>query len=299
MNGALIPVVKTVVADCGTVVLKNGASAQAAVTAAMTDDRFYDVSKAKVTYTSNNPTVAEVNEKGLVTARGIGIATISASVTIDGKTESDGFPIKVMPDLNLLSITVNNNAIKGFDPKNVQYSYLFDQASSQVPLIGARPVDDKMITEITQAKSVPGSATITIFDPITYDRKEYVVNFGVKSVNDEFNGTAIGGQWNWVRENPTNWKLDKNSGQLKITSGKGDISEANNNAENILLQSANTDWILETKMTCTRKPAQLTENAGIIAYQDDDNFVKLIYRATMGRRGQSRSSPLARLHPIG
>ena len=27
----------------------------------------------------------------------------------------------------------------------------------------------------------------------------------------------------------------------------------------------------------------MSQNAGIIAYQDDDNFVKLVYRASFGR----------------
>jgi beta-glucosidase len=38
-------------------------------------------------------------------------------------------------------------------------------------------------------------------------------------------------------------------------------------------------------MVCSRKPAGSTQNAGILAYQDDDNFVKLVYKAATGRRG--------------
>src|SRR5690606_25582222 len=44
MNGNLIPELKTVVADCGTVVMENGETAQTSLTAAMTDDTFYDIS---------------------------------------------------------------------------------------------------------------------------------------------------------------------------------------------------------------------------------------------------------------
>ena len=73
-------------------------------------------------------------------------------------------------------------------------------------------------------------------------------------------------------------------GSLTITSKKGDISEAVDNARNILLQSANTDWIAETKLTGSRIPSQ-PENAAIIAYQDDSNFVKLMFRAVTKRTG--------------
>ena len=81
--------------------------------------------------------------------------------------------------------------------------------------------------------------------------------------------------------------MSKQSGSLVITSGKGDITDANNNAENILLQSANTDWTVETKLVCSKKPTG-SQNAGIVAYQNDDNFVKLVYSAGAGRRGPVR-----------
>jgi hypothetical protein len=69
----------------------------------------------------------------------------------------------------------------------------------------------------------------------------------------------------------------------------GDVSEGSNNAKNVLLQSANNDWTIETKLVCSRIPSQ-PENAGILAYQNDDNFVKLMLRAVIktsrsGRNG--------------
>lgn len=287
MKGTLIPVLKTVVADCGVVVLKKGSGAQTSVTAAMTDDSFYDISKARVVYTSNNPSVVTVNKNGLVTATGIGVVTITAAVTINGITVSDDFPVKVMPDLNLASITINSKPLKGFNPNIVQYSYLLS-SSSKVPVIAATSVDPGMITEITQAESIPGTTTIRLFDPITCDHKEYVLNFGVKPASDEFNGNMMGKQWIWVRENPANRKFDAAYGKLVITSEEGDVSTSVNNARNLLLQSANSDWTIESKISSSRKPAGFTENAGIIAYQDDDNFVKLVYRANVGRRGAQR-----------
>ena len=108
MNGKFMPLLKTVVADCGTIILRNGTSYQTSVTAAMTDDSFSDISKAKVAYTTNNSAVATVDGKGVVTAKGVGVATITASVTIGDKTESGSFPVKIMPNLSPASITVNN-----------------------------------------------------------------------------------------------------------------------------------------------------------------------------------------------
>jgi len=279
MSGSIIPVLKTVVAECGTVVLRNGSSVKTSVTAAMTDDSFYDISKAAVTYSSSNPAAATVDEKGLVTAKGVGVATITASVTIGEITESDSYPVKIMPNLSPASITVDNIPVQGYNGDVTGFSYLMKASSAKAPVVNASPADPAVGVEISQAKGVPGSALITLTDYITVDKKEYSVNFGIKSVSDEFNGNSPGSQWSWVRENKNNWSLSKTPGSLQIKGEKGDIIGAVNTAENILLQSANTDWIIVSKVTFSRKPSGYNQQGGLIAFQDDDNFVKLVYRA--------------------
>jgi beta-glucosidase len=279
MSGALIPVLKTVVAECGTVVLRNGSGTKTTLTAAMTDDSFFDISKAKVVYSSNNPAVASVDENGLVTAKRVGVATITANVTIGDKTESGSFPVKIMPDLNAASITVSNKRVAGFNPAVTGYSYLMKNSSSQAPEVSVIPADKAVGVEIIQAKSVPGSASITLIDYYTIDKKEYAVNFGIKSSADEFNGTTLGNQWRMVRENKSDWSLSEKPGSLVIKGRVGDITGASNTAENILLQSANTDWTIQSNVTFSRKPSGSNQQGGLIAWQDDDNFVKLVYRA--------------------
>jgi len=286
MNGAFKPVLKTVVASCDEIILKNGSQVQTSTTAAMTDDSFYDISKAKIVYSSNNQSVATVNAKGLVTAKGTGVALITASVTIDNKTFSSSYPIKVMPNLNAASIAVNKKTISSFSSSVTQYSYL-KNAASKAPVVDVTPVDPAVVVETVQAKGIPGTASITMTDYRSVDKTEYAVNFGTSSVSDEFSTATLNKSWNWVRENKEKWSLSKQSGSLVITSGKGDITDANNNAENILLQSANTDWTVETKLICSKKPTG-SQNAGIVAYQNDDNFVKLVYSAGAGRRGPVR-----------
>jgi beta-glucosidase len=278
MNGTFIPEIKTVVADCDVVVMRIGASTQTNVTAALSDDSFYDISKAKVVYTSNNPAVASVDEKGRVTAKGVGVASITAHVTIDGKTKSDDFALKIMPNLNLTSISIDGKNIQGFNPTVTGYSYL-KNTSTQAPVVSATSADPAVGVDIIQAKGIPGSAKITLTDYVSVDKNEYSVNFGIKSVSDEFKSNILGSHWNWIRENKSNWSLSKNPGSMVIKGEKGDILGAANTAENILLQSANTDWVITTKITLPRKPSSPNEQAGLIAWQDDDNFVKLVYRS--------------------
>ncbi len=284
MSGAYTPVLHTVVAECGRVVLRPGNTVRTSVSASMSDDSFFDIKNAQVTYKSNDPGVASVDDKGIVTAKGVGTVTIFAYVTINGNTVSNSYSLKVMPDLKPATIAVNGKNITGFNPSVKAYSFLLTGGAS-APVVSATAAGTNVSVDVEQATGVPGTAIVTLTDNISVERNIYMVNFGTKSVSDEFNSGTLGKQWSWLRENPSNWSLSKKSGSMLITSEKGDIVSSDNDAKNILLQNANTDWTIESKMVCSRKPSGASQNAGIIAYQDDDNFVKLVYIGSSGRRG--------------
>ena len=283
MKGQLKPVLKTVVANCGVMIMENGAHAQTSVTAAMTDDRFYDVNKARIVYISSNPAVAEVDAKGRVTAKGTGVATITARVTIEGETKSGSFPIKVMPNLKPLNITVKGQTVAKFNAETHSYSYLLPASAAKAPKVEATASGSDILVDIEQAESIPGTAVVTLTDQVTLEKNIYAINFGLQSIDEEFNGAAPGQQWHWVRENAENWSLSKKKGTLTIIAKDGDLKEASNNAENLLLQSANTDWVIESKFQFSSKPSGFSQHGGLIAYQDDDNYIKLVYGAGGGR----------------
>ena len=94
-----------------------------------------------------------------------------------------------------------------------------------------------------------------------------------------------------MREDPALWSLD--GGALVLTAGKGDIAQAGNDVPNILLQEANTDWTVDTRMHCFSAPAAPAQNAGLVAYESDDNFVKFVYAATFNFRRQPDAGPAA------
>ena len=291
MKGAYKPVLTTVVADADQVVLRPGNTVQTSVTAALSDDSFYDIKKAKVTYKSNNPSVVSVDENGKVTATGVGAASVFASVTVDGKTVSNSYPLKVMPDLTPKSISVNGKSVVGFDKNIKAYSYHLKD-NSKVPVVAASALGgDDITVDIEQAKGIPGTAVVKFIDNITLEKNIFYLNFDVKSLSDEFDG-SVGSQWKWIRENQAAYNLTKKSGALTITSEVGDVSEGTNNARNVLLQSANNDWTIETKLVGSRVPSQ-PENAGILVYENDNYFVKLVLRAvTKTSRGNSdRTAP--------
>ena len=283
MRGQLTPALKTVVADCGLSVLRGGETAQTAVTACLNDDSFINLSDAKVEYISNNPSVVAVGKDGKLTAGRMGVATITAKVTYKGTVACGSFALKVMPELSLSSLKVDGKSIlkAGTD----QYSVVGKAGAA--PVVTATSSDPSLDLVIDQAKSVPGTALITVLDNVTGDKAEYAVNFGTKPVSDEFK--AFGKQWTVVRPDASACTVD--GGMLKITTGAGDVTLANNNASNIVLQSANGDWTAETKLTTSAVPSNPAQNAGLIAYEDDDNFVKLVYGAPVFGRGMPQVQP--------
>ena len=280
MNGsAFVPTLKTVVADCGVSVLKVGETATTSYTACMTDDAFISLDRTKVKYISNNDAVVSVDQNGKITAKSQGVATITVEVTVDGKTVSDTYSVKVMPDLSLASLNVAGKSVLKSGVN--QYSFL-RKAAANAPKVEAAAKDASLRVVVEQATAVPGTAVVTVIDDVTSDSEKYYVNFGVKAVSDEFKGTPASA-WTVLGENKANWTVE--NGALVITTEKGDLSTTSNNAANVFVQSANSDWTVNTKLTCSADPAAPAQNAGIVAYQDDDNFVKLAYGAQMFRRG--------------
>ncbi len=296
MNGTYFPVLKTVVAECGKVLLQPGETAKTSVSAAMSDDSFFNIKNAQITFKSNNPDVVTVDNTGMVTAIGVGTASIFAYVTVNGKTLYSSYPLKVMPDLKPAVITVNGKDIAGFNPSVEAYSYLL-ACDTTAPVVASTPAAKNVSVNVIQAKGIPGTAIVTLTDNTTVDKNSFMVNFGAKSVSDEFNNGTLAKQWSWVRENSSGWSLSKKKGSMLITGEKGDIVLLTNNAVNILMQSANTDWTIDSRMVCSRKPSGSTENAGILAYQDDDNFVKLVYKASAARRGFGGPAVSAAVQP--
>lgn len=287
LGGAYKTVLRTVVIDCDSVVLKPGDKAGTSVSATLSDDSFFDTQKAKIIYKSNRASVATVDAAGKVTAIGPGTASITATVTAGGKTFSNSVSIKVMPDLLPKFILVDGKEITGFSKDTKAYSFLLKNGEKP-PMITAAALSKGIVADVEQAKGVPGTAVVRLTDKVTSETNMYYFNFDVPSVSDEFDG-AVGKQWQWIRENKEAYSLSKTTGALTITSEKGDVSEASNNAKNILLQSANSDWAVETKLVASRAPSQ-PENAGLLAYQDEHNFVKLMLRAVTKTTRQARGS---------
>ncbi len=281
MNGKFTPQLKTVVSDCRVSVLEIGQTAQFHTTAALTDDSFLSLDKATIKYVSSNESVATVDANGLLTAVGAGIATVTVSVTYNGRTVSDSYSVKVNADLSLSSLKNAGKSLLKSGRK--QYSVLGKMSSK----VTATARSGQLKIAVEQAPTVPGTAIVKVIEPVTGDADSYYVNFGIKGVADEFKSNSLGHQWDVVRQNDDNLLVA--DGRLEITAAAGDITAASDNGANLVLQSANSDWTIDTKLQTSALPTG-AQNAGLVAYQDDSHFVKFVYTGVAMRRGQQQGA---------
>ncbi|GAB4234653.1 MAG: hypothetical protein Kow00109_07710 [Acidobacteriota bacterium] len=285
LAGSPEPVLEVATLECEAVVVHPGERITCGATGALSNLRLLDPAETVVRFRTNRPEVATVDASGVVTAHGPGVATITAEVTYGGRTLTDTWPVKVQPDLALAELKVAGRRPAEFAPERRGYSFLVP-AGAAVPAVEAQARDPQVQVTVEAAERVPGTTVITVVDPRTGQSERYVVAFGTAGVSDDFKGATLGGHWRRLRENAADWKLDPVRDRLVLTARPGDLKEAANNAANVLLQPANGDWVIEAKLSFSREPAVVDQQGGILAYQDDDNYVKLVYgRATHGFAG--------------
>ena len=97
----------------------------------MNDQSFYNLEDAKVHYSSSNPDVAEVDDKGTVTPVGGGTALITAQVTVNGVSKTSSYPVTVKQEVCANDILVNGKSLTGFKPNSEKYQYVAE--SEEVP----------------------------------------------------------------------------------------------------------------------------------------------------------------------
>lgn len=102
---------------------------------------------------------------------------------------------------------------------------------------------------------------------------------GAITYDDEFDRETLDPKWSIINEeNKDGWSLTKKPGCLRITTLQGEFLHVPADAQNVFLQKAPAgDWTIVTKVTGVQgKPKGDWAQAGLIAYQDDDNWFKVV-----------------------
>lgn len=238
----------------------------------------------RVQFASDSPHVAEVGRDGTIRTLQDGVATITAHVAYGGVSRSTQFVIRVLSQLRQLSVA--GRPVRAFRPDVYSYDLIVPDRTA-VPMVSASVSDRSARIRIIQARGVPGVATVKVVGPDGIPAI-YSVYFARAARSDRFSTRRIGPQWRWVRLDRAAEQVG--SGSLVITPEMGDLLGSTNTARNVLVQPALGDWTVESKLTFSSPPAVPVQQAGIIACQDDDNFVKFDWEYSGGTARLSETS---------
>jgi beta-glucosidase len=245
-----------------------------------------------VRYSSDRPKVVSVKGNTISTVAN-GAATVTAAVTYHGVTAYGKFVVRVLSELGGISLNVSSPHKKGkkkakststafplpgFEPDIYDYGVIIPYGA-HLPRLTATTPDKRAHVHVGQPGRVPGMAHIRITGPdgITMTYKIY---FARPATRDSFSGDSVGTQWSWIRQDPANETVS--DGALQITTEQGDLSGDTKPGSNLLVQPALGNWTVSTKMTLSSPPSVNEQQAGIIAYQDDHNWLKLDWENSSG-----------------
>ena len=105
------------------------------------------------------------------------------------------------------------------------------------------------------------------------------------SFDEPFDGEALKDGWAWVRGDEKAWHLK--DGRLWVRPASGTLWEADNSGSNLLVRPGPAELPFAAEVTVTgtlgAKDPGLYEQAGLVWYGDDDNYVKLCKEFYDGR----------------
>jgi len=104
-----------------------------------------------------------------------------------------------------------------------------------------------------------------------------------KSASDTFSGSTLGSGWSWVRKDAA---ATVDDGVLTWPTEAGDLNGTTNDASVLLRSPGDGDWTIETKLTIDLGTDDVRnyQQAGLVAYVDDDQFVRLDHVAIFNTR---------------
>lgn len=96
---------------------------------------------------------------------------------------------------------------------------------------------------------------------------------------DDFNGTALDASWSVLRPDATDGGVVVGNGVVTLPTGAGDIYQTTNTATNLVMRTAPSGAFTVTAKI-NHHGNERYQQAGIMIYGDDDNYVKLDRTAT-------------------
>jgi hypothetical protein len=130
------------------------------------------------------------------------------------------------------------------------------------------------------------AANVTVAEParpVTRLIREHVPDRLVPAASDEFDGSTPGPGWTWVRPDPD---VRVAGGSLQWPTQAGDLVGDGNDAGLLLRDAPDGRWAVETKVSIDLgvDTVRNYQQAGLVAYADDDLFTRLSHVAIWNTR---------------
>ena len=97
---------------------------------------------------------------------------------------------------------------------------------------------------------------------------------------DPFKGKLAEG-WHWIRPTDSDWSASDDG--LRIKSLPGTLWLTSNNAKNLLLRQLTATNGYSLSVAVTSEPSRNGEQAGLLLYVDDDNYIKVVREFYQGQ----------------
>jgi beta-glucosidase len=228
------------------------------------------------TYSSNRPSVVSVTD-GVIRTEGPGVATITATATYNGVSVSTDFVVYVVSSNAIDMITVDGEPIPGFQKNIANYSIEVPVGTPTIPKIAYENTNEDVEVTCTQPVSIPGVATIVAANKLTGATMTYRVGIGYKPQTTDFKeGEAAAADKGWTFTNRNDNAVFGENG-LTITTERGAFSNADYQPQNVFMQPALGDWVLQTNVKLDQTPTASNQQAGLIVYDDSQNYIRFVY----------------------
>jgi beta-glucosidase len=273
------------------VIFPVGTTVMPQVTVATNDSALYGYRHTRrlprgmvVQYTSDRPRVVSVS-RGVIRTVATGVATVTAKVFYNGGGQTTQFVVRAVAELGGISVKVAGSTkpsagkkkskatgphfvgLPGFHPDTFTYDVIVPEPL-HVPQISATKLDRNSRIRVTQAPGLPGAASVSVTgsDGMT---KVYRVYFARPAVSQSF-AAPLAPQWTFIRRDPSS--ATQTGGAYVIAPQPGNLDNHTN--RNLLVEPALGNWTIESKVTFSSPPPLAGQQAGIIVYMDDNNYLK-------------------------
>lgn len=205
---------------------------------------------------------------GLIAANGAGSTAPSINATFSYLKIYDISDIAPAAS----SITVDGKPLDGFNPSVTNYTVLLTRGQTQVPEVKAVAAKPSMNVTVTPAASVPGVTAVTVSTEV--GTVTYNITIGYSPISDNFINGTMDGDWTILNPDTANYSLDPGKG-LRLRTLNGDIYGNGNTWKNVFLRPAAGDWDIVSKVYYPAAPSATYQQIAMLAWQDDNNYVKL------------------------